>query len=530
MLNIADVTKYKVKNGDTLESLAKSHGMTWKELAKFNFGTSSPDEVNKFLRSQVGCFKKTQDKRNYIFTNDDNPGIIYIPNNKKSRVYATDGSYTLTVEPFELKKFVLSKVSVYFRPLTDWEGEYGFDWLRLKDDVLYEEDEYEKLITGGFNGNPNSTGLTKTQAYTNLKKEYKLLKMDIKDEPEYFVPYLNLFPKDVEGLEDAPYEAELQIGITVEDEEPLAVEFEYDKNLFSLDMDVLTDIAVGDKRVSGDGTVTITCLQEFDSEEEIKVLAYPKTWNVGDPIPIAGKIVVGPNIDIKEVNFVLIRVKTKIDAVAKLGSFSEDEKNNLQNTLYQALIVGHLEDFERERDLLDQAIDYFFDEDVDLLDLTEDPNFRITASARGKFIDADFPLINEDFKGPNAKDAELFSYLRNAFFKGKGTEKYRDYFTVFALEERTYDGTIGQVESVGMVAQKNVALFASRDRTTLNHEVLHGLGLFHSHKDGKDNEFKPTRQYKYTYKNKTTNNVMGYKKNDSLTTWRWQWEIMRNSI
>jgi LysM repeat protein len=37
---IVRVIEYKVKDGDTLESIAKSAGISLKELVKFNFGTT----------------------------------------------------------------------------------------------------------------------------------------------------------------------------------------------------------------------------------------------------------------------------------------------------------------------------------------------------------------------------------------------------------------------------------------------------------------------------------------------------------
>jgi hypothetical protein len=529
MLNFAEVTKYKVKDGDTLDSLAQANGMRWEELAHFNFGTSDKTEINKFLRSQVGCFKKTANRKNYIFTSKDDPGIIYIPKNLQKRVFSPNAKHEIVVERFEPKKFVPSKVMVHFRPKPDWKGEYGFDWLRLDGDVIHTEAGYENIINGGFNGDATTTGFSKEDAFTKLKTEYKALKTAIAEEPDYFPPYLNLFPKGVEGLEAAPFEAELNIGITVKDEEPLSVELEYDRNLFEIDKNVLTDIAVGAKRASGDGTLKITCLHEFDTNQEINILAYPKTWQEGDPVPLAGKIIVCPNNEVKEIRFVLIKVKTKLKNREKVGSFENEEMTNLKNALFQALVVGHLDNFEADRNIIERVIDFVFSLDPHCLDLSGDDNFKIGATSRGKFIDATTPKLNQNYRDAGVKNAELFFYLKDAFFKLDGSEKYKDHFPVFAFAESTNNDVIGQIQSIDGVFQKNLLLFGGRDASTLNHEVLHGLGLRHTHKEKPIATFIPKENAKYTFDRNTTDNVMSYVGN-ALTTWRWQWEILRNSI
>lgn len=49
------------------------------ELIYENFRTRNPSEVNWYLRNHVGCSRKTKDGLNWIFSNDANPGIIYVP-------------------------------------------------------------------------------------------------------------------------------------------------------------------------------------------------------------------------------------------------------------------------------------------------------------------------------------------------------------------------------------------------------------------------------------------------------------------
>ncbi|WP_434385511.1 HET-C-related protein [Melittangium boletus] len=70
---------HRVKDGETLDSIARANGLTWQELAHHNFGTDSKTEVSRQLFTKIGCRKKTFDGLNYIFTSQDTPGLIQIP-------------------------------------------------------------------------------------------------------------------------------------------------------------------------------------------------------------------------------------------------------------------------------------------------------------------------------------------------------------------------------------------------------------------------------------------------------------------
>lgn len=76
---IALVERHKVKDGDSILSIAKAAGLDWKFLAKFNWKTDVPDEINKRLVDDVGVTKRTKDGKNWQFTSQDHPGIVYVP-------------------------------------------------------------------------------------------------------------------------------------------------------------------------------------------------------------------------------------------------------------------------------------------------------------------------------------------------------------------------------------------------------------------------------------------------------------------
>lgn len=70
---------YKVINGDSWVTVAKKNGLEVWNLIYFNFRTYNPAEVNWYLKNYVGCKKTTVDKKNWMFSSDASPGIIYIP-------------------------------------------------------------------------------------------------------------------------------------------------------------------------------------------------------------------------------------------------------------------------------------------------------------------------------------------------------------------------------------------------------------------------------------------------------------------
>ena len=73
---------YKVKDGDNWRRIARARNMDVWELIYFNFHTKNPEIVNYYMNMYVGCTEITSDYKNYRFSSNDNPGIIYIPQRK----------------------------------------------------------------------------------------------------------------------------------------------------------------------------------------------------------------------------------------------------------------------------------------------------------------------------------------------------------------------------------------------------------------------------------------------------------------
>ena len=71
--------------------------------------------------------------------------------------------------------------------------------------------------------------------------------------------------------------------------------------------------------------------------------------------------------------------------------------------------------------------------------------------------------------------------------------------------------------------------------TTIGHEVLHGLGLKHAHRDiktGQRYNLIPEQKFIYFYEPlinyRVTGNFMSYNsfQSNKTSTWKWQWDII----
>jgi hypothetical protein len=416
-----------------------------------------------------------------------------------------------------LEKISLAKVE--FRTLPTYKGEFGFDWLRIDDGALTLEPAYETIVESGYK---NATiAMTKSEAQKALKKEYNKISVKKPTPPDgvYYVPWLNLFPKPysdtIKSTPKLPYEAELKILIQVDGPAvPDQIRVEFNKNYFVINGKdgtdahpvLITDKKIGAKRKAKD-TLKIKCIAEFSANQEIKVYAYPKgsagktKAELMSLKKLVGKIIVCTNDEgnRKVQKFVFVKVKTNTLGQPKpnTGSFNLTEKTNFYNALYQGLI--------------------FPKSNLELrLDVTKNPNFK----AGTKYADAAGRIIRTE--------PTLNSYMRQLVNKATAN-KYSGCFFVFCFDiEDSSQRVGGRVEEIG---KKSVVLYKGRDNYTLNHEVLHGLGLLHTHNDGAIDNVN--QKYTYPHANTTpanaTDNVMSYQP-DGKTTWHWQWKIIKKNI
>lgn len=96
---LASIERHHVRTGETLKGLAEGAGLTWQQLAKFNFETDAPAKVNDKLRSHVGCTRKAKDRKNYVFSDTDDPGIVYIPHKFVEDAMRTETAHVIRTRP-----------------------------------------------------------------------------------------------------------------------------------------------------------------------------------------------------------------------------------------------------------------------------------------------------------------------------------------------------------------------------------------------------------------------------------------------
>ena len=445
---------------------------------------------------------------------------------------------------------------VHFRPQYDWQGEFGFDWLRIDDNGynLLDEGIYDDIIEGGYkDGISDYTG---SNAFDELKKEYKkyIIKRKGAEDKEYFVPYLTLFPKDFveEYKKNHPeieeeylpkYEAELDILIEIA-EDIDRLEFE-DNKFFEI-----TPCELSDKRkttlTSSNNKVTITCLQPLEESQCIRIYAYPKAEEIKDVKirdlrrKLAGEIIVLQNDKRvrKEEKFVFVNVKTNLtnergDIVNDLKRVEVYEKKIFRSALYQALIIPIVEEAE--------------------LDLTR--TSPLYSSFARDFIINNVIDINRSWKniqrGEIVKNIE--KELRKIFLFKEENKKYENYFSVFILNAPVNDITkFGRCDAIQRIINnrketisflKNVILFKQRiikkDYYTLAHETFHGFGIWHIHREDNEQVIKNSKK-KFIFQKHKTTNVMNYNETNqdlnseessvAFSSWFWQWMIINSNI
>ena len=75
---VVRLEEYRVKDGDTVDSVSARAKMSWKDLAYFNWGAVGPEEINHFLTYEVGSAQRSESGA-VAFKSSDQPGIIRIP-------------------------------------------------------------------------------------------------------------------------------------------------------------------------------------------------------------------------------------------------------------------------------------------------------------------------------------------------------------------------------------------------------------------------------------------------------------------
>ncbi len=472
-------------------------------------------------------------------------------------IYTIDGCYFFSKEYSDYQSFYteLANAKVEFRvvpdssytPIPKYNGEFGFDWLRIGDNFNTADDpKYSDIIEGGYErpkaGDLNTEYENKYEAFKALKQEY--FSLPTKKNDDYnIIPYLSLFSKEfhdrMQSTHNLPYEANLRVLVEI-GENLNRLEFDYDGTLFNVKINnsdntqrnILSDKNICPKSESIDKTIKITCLRDFAESQLIKIWAYPAEVTNKQDAKLAGAIFVNKN-DVqtrKTLDIALIKVKTNMNNATPpssshpIGQFMDAEKINLKNTLHQYFIVENIEEV-----------------DFDITDVTKYPEFQ--KSIPGGFFDADGNILLY-----NSRNNKLHRVLKDQFLSPLlSNAELSSYFLCFAMDLQSAPDpkAFGEIDRIGsalavLYKAQGYSTTIPRDTATLNHETMHGLGLYHTFRESNGlipPSFLPIAEpaIKYIYPNtidpftgslipnfvNATNNVMSYN-SDAISLWQWQ--------
>lgn len=299
------------------------------------------------------------------------------------------------------------------------------------------------------------------------------------------------------------------------------MEFDYDTRLFSLNKTILGDKlktvdSIGNivKKESVDKTITITCLQDFNETKHIKVLAYPIGVTDKKQAKLAGIILMNKNINPKKVNIVLVKVQTDVtnSSTFEIGWFTNAEKENIYKLIYQSMLCPNI---------IEEVNNYRLDSNNDF----KSGGIYIDGTGVGPFY------IKHNQSG-------LQDFLKNNFLSLNSS--YNNYMTIFSFNlsprpNSSGNVVVGNVQDIGV---NNVNLFNLRNDMTLSHESLHGLGLYHTHRDGTmvideaNRKFIFVHAYDPTPSNpfNATDNYMSYNGDKRKMIWGWQMKIIKRNL
>jgi len=411
-------------------------------------------------------------------------------------------SYTPTLLQIE------PKCLVHFRPHSNYNGEFGFDWVRLGDSGN-KGDVWYKNITGYYNTPKKADGsydfcnpkfVQSTKEYDNLVfSEYRRFSVPWKTTNEeapyiYPIPYMTLLPE---------YSAKLKLIVEVE-EEPEKFEFKYNGKYFQVTVDKELPLAKGIFKL--DSAITVKCIAYFERDEFIEVYASKSSEQY-----LVGQLIVKRN-HTKFHKFVKICfVNVTIGMNQSLMSIAK-EKASLRKYLRQAYIKAEIK-IENIRASSEREI-------IDGLGYTSDPK----SSA--------FFILEKCLYQQKQKNYLSFKY-----------NSYRKiYFVPMTLENESCGSKgfiLGQTQEIPeekgvatpsiviadiVKTNKKLKTLPSIDEATVAHEVCHSIGLQHTFVNGS----------KYVFKEYSTDNIMDYYSSKtaikSRQLYKWQWEQLWNML
>lgn len=455
----------------------------------------------------------------------------------------------------------VAQAEIYFRPTPAYDGEFGFDWMRVGDwdwnrtlhaTDTFLDNNYRRIISGGKDVVATATMTEAQLAYKKLEDEYTKLPINGQAE-NYHFHWLSIFPKSLADRFNAQavtenlhasarleFSATLTLLIKVKDiaNKPDRIIFingdpdnldvststgdtvSFNKKV-SLPTIVCSNINTTTKEILGE--ITVTCNGEL--KHNIPISAYAVK---GDSATLAGVLMVCKNNSTKvckRQDVLVVLIQTNRDGALLMdgadvyndfvnGHRIQTHEKLIYQTLHHHLLYGKVEKIP--------------------LDLTNDIRFRLKTS-----------LVGPDALDPNAEiycgnlgvlpisplgltsmadfDAEIrpqFNYLNSLI-----DDKYEKHAKLFTFKETWNPAALSGTSGVALDFESKLAINfeeCSSFHTTPAHELNHSLGLRHTFGD-------PDAPYIFLNDGRT-DNIMSYSDLMPAMTWYWQWKMVNKKL
>ncbi|WP_304061459.1 hypothetical protein [Hoylesella loescheii] len=386
-----------------------------------------------------------------------------------------------------------AKVIVQFRTSGSYQGEYGFDWIRMGDSGRPGDTWYANIM-GDKHTSKNEVIVDKTKRVYDYyaSRMFSTKRFVIPWKTQGKRPFMYISP--VMTLRKG---ASAKLTLKVEVKEP-AVKMEYQcqtPGIFQLSKDTVPRLGKG-KHTLPDEFV-VTCLKEFSRDQEIKVYAYDEN-NVKY---LAGKLIVKANDKKhqKTINVAVVRVLFKGKETFPDISGSVTKLRNILGQAY-VKIDDHTVSLNIERALTNKETSKYFT-----------PKGWIHSSS--------------------LSSGDLYSFLNAEL--SKKFPQYSNYFKLYYINRKCVDDTSGKEmplygKARNLFSLEVIISFNGLNDNTAVHELLHCIGLPHSFSKISVSYFD------VAFKKDLTDNIMDYSDMHSgiptIATWEYQWRAIQNSI
>ena len=515
---IVKVTEYTVKDGDTLEKIAKNNGLELADLCKFNFGTSDKDEVAKYYWGRLGC-SGLKDDGSFKYGKDDKPGKLFIPDKNNKQTFAQDQTHEIKLKKPDLNIKKPTKCIVKFRPQTGWKGEFGFDWIRENDTAMDGDKKKYKNTLDAKN------------TYDELLSAYKGFKItkanDNNSEAQNSAAYINLFPAD--ECPTMPNDVTIDAVIDRRGDPPASLKF-YSK---TQNFDTYIDIKAELEKSSGKHALKIKAKTATPTDIELTVINHTHDEKGKDEKIEVGKLIFGKNNKINRLDakVVFVPVKTNINTTVQQfdDTYVDGRIDFLKKYCKQALVS-----VTAEKQTFDLTVTNSFWDSLKRASSEGIGQALFTQKFNKNWVidnpegDGNRVILNNHHSRPGQIHDALYAGFLDKY------KKFKDYYIIFLFKESGYAIDLddnGSEDITGLngcandIPGSNVVVFSSANHATVTHELFHAMGLHHT--------FDSHSKFQFEFR--STDNIMDYSHQASpaierIATWYWQWKILKKTL